>query len=108
MFGISWHHHTAAIFFHSNLGFLSQAYMNYGEFLLQLGRSADALTIYKEAGRHTANNADLYYNMAVVYLEMKQFQEALNNFNKALSIIPHHAVSLRCFHVLLSSCYDWP
>lgn len=40
------------------------------------------------------SNADLWYNLAIVYIELKDPTEALNNFNKALELNPSHKLAL--------------
>ena len=75
--------------------------MNYGDVLLRLGRGEEALAQYNTALKYDKNNADIYYNLGVVYLESKKHQEAMNLFNNALRINPNHQV-LRL--KILNSC----
>lgn len=40
------------------------------------------------------SNADLWYNLAIVYIELKDPTEALNNFNRALELNSNHKLAL--------------
>ncbi|GEM_PF-4135084 len=68
------------------------------------------------------SNADYYYNNAVTYMNAKNFQDAITNFNKALELYPdslYEQISLTywdlnfCYSNLkeyskaISACYSW-
>lgn len=82
-----------------------QAYINDGDVLLRMGKKEEALKQYKTALLYD-NNADIYYNLGVVYLDVKQTQQAMIHFNKALAINPHHWVRNVVYHGSPSFCHS--
>ena len=82
--------------------------MNYGEVLLRLKRHEEAIKQYMTALQYDKSNADLHYNLGVVYLDLQQHQRAMNHFNDALHIAPDHKVKYigrsRSCHEFMYSC----
>ncbi|XP_067855411.1 protein O-mannosyl-transferase TMTC3 [Heptranchias perlo] len=71
-----------------------QAYINRGELLLKMDRPLEAKDAYIRALELDRTNADLWYNLAIVYIELKDPSEALNHFNQALEISSKHKLAL--------------
>uniref|UniRef100_H3D877 Protein O-mannosyl-transferase TMTC3 n=1 Tax=Tetraodon nigroviridis TaxID=99883 RepID=H3D877_TETNG len=66
-----------------------QAYISRGELLLKMNKLTEARDAYLHALDLDRSNADLWYNLAIVNIEMKEPSEALKNFNHALELNPH-------------------
>ncbi|XP_040200098.1 protein O-mannosyl-transferase TMTC3 [Rana temporaria] len=71
-----------------------QAYISRGELLLKMNRPLEAKEAYIKALELDAANADLWYNLAIVYIELKDPNEALKNFNQALDLNRRHKLAL--------------
>ncbi|XP_041651499.1 protein O-mannosyl-transferase TMTC3 [Cheilinus undulatus] len=71
-----------------------QAYISRGELLLKMNKLTDARDAYLRALELDRTNADLWYNLAIVNIEMKDPSEALKNFNHALELNPRHKLAL--------------
>ncbi|KAF1537415.1 Transmembrane and TPR repeat-containing protein 3, partial [Eudyptula albosignata] len=71
-----------------------QAYISRGELLLKMNKPLKAKEAYLRALDLDRNNADLWYNLAIVYIELKDPTEALKNFNRALELNPTHKLAL--------------
>ncbi|EHH21058.1 Protein SMILE [Macaca mulatta] len=71
-----------------------QAYISRGELLLKMNKPLKAKEAYLKALELDRNNADLWYNLAIVYIELKEPNEALKNFNRALELNPKHKLAL--------------
>ncbi|XP_028934662.1 protein O-mannosyl-transferase TMTC3 isoform X2 [Ornithorhynchus anatinus] len=71
-----------------------QAYISRGELLLKMNKPLKAKEAYLRALELDRNNADLWYNLAIVYIELKDPPEALQNFNRALELSPKHRLAL--------------
>ncbi|XP_048404960.1 protein O-mannosyl-transferase TMTC3 isoform X2 [Stegostoma tigrinum] len=71
-----------------------QAYINRGELLLKMDRPLEARDAYIRALELDKTNADLWYNLAIVYIELKDPSEALKHFNQALEISSNHKLAL--------------
>lgn len=65
-----------------------------GELLLKMNKPSKAKEAYLKALELDRNNADLWYNLAIVHIELKEPNEALKNFNHALELNPKHKLSL--------------
>ncbi|CAG05580.1 unnamed protein product, partial [Tetraodon nigroviridis] len=65
-----------------------QAYISRGELLLKMNKLTEARDAYLHALDLDRSNADLWYNLAIVNIEMKEPSEALKNFNHALELNP--------------------
>lgn len=65
-----------------------------GELLLKMNKPLKAKEAYLKALELDRNNADLWYNLAIVYIELKEPNEALKNFNHALELNPKHKLAL--------------
>ncbi|XP_065416222.1 protein O-mannosyl-transferase TMTC3 isoform X2 [Chrysemys picta bellii] len=71
-----------------------QAYISRGELLLKMNKPVKAKEAYLRALELDRTNADLWYNLAIVYIELKDPTEALKNFNQALELNPKHKLAL--------------
>ncbi|XP_054242526.1 protein O-mannosyl-transferase TMTC3 isoform X1 [Indicator indicator] len=71
-----------------------QAYISRGELLLKMNKPLKAKEAYLRALELDRSNADLWYNLAIVYIELKDPAEALRNFNRALELNPAHKLAL--------------
>ncbi|XP_077688661.1 protein O-mannosyl-transferase TMTC3 isoform X2 [Eretmochelys imbricata] len=71
-----------------------QAYISRGELLLKMNKPVKAKEAYLRALELDRTNADLWYNLAIVYIELKDPTEALKNFNRALELNPKHKLAL--------------
>ncbi|XP_018107867.1 protein O-mannosyl-transferase TMTC3 isoform X2 [Xenopus laevis] len=71
-----------------------QAYISRGELLLKMNKPLEAKEAYVKALELDRMNADLWYNLAIVYIELKDPSEALRNFNQALELSPRHKLAL--------------
>ncbi|XP_069085716.1 protein O-mannosyl-transferase TMTC3 isoform X2 [Pleurodeles waltl] len=71
-----------------------QAYISRGELLLKMNKPLKAKEAYLRALELDKLNADLWYNLAIVYIELKDPAEALKNFNHALELNPKHKLAL--------------
>ncbi|XP_075712919.1 protein O-mannosyl-transferase TMTC3 [Rhinoderma darwinii] len=71
-----------------------QAYISRGELLLKMNKPLEAKEAYLRALELDGMNADLWYNLAIVYIELKDPSEALRNFNQALDLNPQHKLAL--------------
>ncbi|XP_033101589.1 protein O-mannosyl-transferase TMTC3-like [Anneissia japonica] len=73
---------------------LTTAYINRGDVLLRLNRSFDAEQSFRTALEHDHDNADIHYNLGVIYLDRGELREAFQYFNKALELNPDHMQAL--------------
>ncbi|KAG8439538.1 hypothetical protein GDO86_005660 [Hymenochirus boettgeri] len=71
-----------------------QAYISRGELLLKMNKPLEAKEAYIRALELDRMNADLWYNLAIVFIELKDPTEALKNFNQALDLNPRHKLAL--------------
>ncbi|KAJ8269046.1 hypothetical protein COCON_G00116530 [Conger conger] len=71
-----------------------QAYISRGELLLKMNKPMEARDAYLRALELDRMNADLWYNLAIVNIEMKDPSEALKHFNQALELNPRHKLAL--------------
>lgn len=59
-----------------------------------MNKPLKAKEAYLRALELDRTNADLWYNLAIVYIELKDPTEALKNFNRALELNPTHKLAL--------------
>lgn len=88
-----------------------QAYISRGELLLKMNKLTEARDAYLRALDLDKTNADLWYNLAIVHIEMKEPREALTNFNHALELSPRHKLALFNSALLMQESGDpkfWP
>ncbi|KAJ8395712.1 hypothetical protein AAFF_G00029490 [Aldrovandia affinis] len=71
-----------------------QAYISRGELLLKMNKPMEARDAYLRALELDRTNADLWYNLAIVNIEMKDPSGALKHFNQALELNPRHKLAL--------------
>jgi hypothetical protein len=57
--------------------------MIYGVYLSRTNRKREAIKVLEEARKHEANNANVYYNLGLVYLDVKDYSNALKNAQTA-------------------------
>lgn len=53
--------------------------MIFGNYLLQIGKSTEAVKHLEEAGRLDSRNANLHYNLGLAYVKLKRFEDALRS-----------------------------
>lgn len=78
-----------------------------GELLLKMNKPSEAKDAYLRALELDHNNADLWYNLAIVNIEMKDPSEALRNFNRALDLNPRHKLALFNSALLMQESGVW-
>lgn len=78
-----------------------QAYINRGDILMKLNRTAQAQEVYEKALLYDSENADIYYNLGVVFLEQGKSTQANIYFDKALELYPEHEQALLNSAILL-------
>lgn len=59
-----------------------------------MNKPLKAKEAYLRALELDQTNADLWYNLAIVFIELKDPTEALKNFNRALELNPKHKLAL--------------
>ncbi|MFN5648979.1 MAG: tetratricopeptide repeat protein [Sphingobacteriales bacterium] len=72
-------------------GLRKDSMMNYARFNLSAllnaqGRNADALKVLEDAQRTDPANERVYYNLALLYAELKDMPNAMKSFGKAVSL----------------------
>lgn len=73
---------------------MCDAFAGRGELLLKMNKLTEARDAYLRALELDRANADLWYNLAIVHIEMKEPSEALRNFEQALQLSPRHKLAL--------------
>ena len=63
-------------------------YLEYGNFLVGVQRSEEALKLYKQGIAQIPKNARLHYMAGIVYDEQKKLPEALHYFEQAVNLEP--------------------
>ncbi|MGJ7914844.1 tetratricopeptide repeat protein [Massilia sp. LXY-6] len=84
-------HNIAAGFIRSALALapsLAPAHLDLGNTYKELGRFAEALDCYEQAGRLDPSLPDLHYNRATTLQAMKRHEEALRSYDIALAANP--------------------
>lgn len=59
-----------------------------------MNKPSEARDAYLRALELDRANPDLWYNLAIVNIEMKEPSQALENFNHALELSPRHKLAL--------------
>ena len=77
------------------------AYTNLGRLLHQLGRLAEAETVYRDGVEKCGTDATLLFNLAVLMEDLKRYREAADLYRAALSVAPdladaHFNLALLC------------
>lgn len=67
-------------------GMMNYARFNLSALLNTQGRNADALKVLEDAQRSDPSNERVYYNLALLYAEMKDLPAAMKNFEKAVKL----------------------
>jgi tetratricopeptide (TPR) repeat protein len=52
----------------------------------------EAIAIYKEIPKFDKNNADAFYNIGLLYMDMDSVARAKDNFNIAVSVDPQYVL----------------
>lgn len=73
-----------------------------------MNKPLKAKEAYLKALELDRNNADLWYNLAIVYIELKEPNEALKNFNRALELNPKHKLALFNSAILMQESGKFP
>ena len=73
-----------------------------------MNKPLKAKDAYLKALELDRNNADLWYNLAIVYIELKEPNEALKNFNRALELNPRHKLALFNSAILMQESGKFP
>lgn len=60
--------------------------MLYGSYLLEKGRAEEARKKLEEALELAGDNANVYYNLGLVYFELKDYEKALANAHRAYQL----------------------
>ena len=84
----------------------ADAYINMGNALNQLGRHADAVDKYIH-GIEIEPSADAYFNLANTYFELKQFDEALDYFEKTKCLNSNYPYLLGKIHHVKMHMSNW-
>jgi tetratricopeptide (TPR) repeat protein len=66
-------------------------------------RLEEAKSVYQTALKYDFTNADIYYNIGVVNIELGLTEDALDEFIKALQVDPNHVQSLLNSAILMQS-----
>ncbi len=72
-----------------------------------MNKPSEAKDAYLRALELDHTNADLWYNLAIVNIEMKDPSEALRNFNRALDLNPRHKLALFNSALLMQESGMW-
>lgn len=72
-----------------------------------MNKLTEARDAYLRALELDRTNADLWYNLAIVNIEMKDPSEALKNFNHALELNPRHKLALFNSALLMQESGEW-
>ena len=62
------------------------ARMIYATFLSSNGRSPEALRELEQVGKMAGDNSFTYYNLGLIYLDMKEYEKALTQAHKAMAL----------------------
>lgn len=73
-----------------------------------MNKPLKAKEAYLKALELDRNNADLWYNLAIVSIELKEPNEALKNFNRALELNPKHKLALFNSAILMQESGKFP
>lgn len=57
--------------------------MLFGVYLLQIGKTNEAINYLEEAGKSGRTNANLHYNLGLAYVKLKRYDEALKSAHLA-------------------------
>jgi len=82
--------------------FLGGFYLLMGNDLDELGKTQDAIKVYKSALKHFSNDHLLYYNLGVSYKKIQKYSDAKEAFKEAVKIKPTHPSS----HIALAEIFQ--
>ncbi|TNE26256.1 MAG: tetratricopeptide repeat protein [Bacteroidetes bacterium] len=86
-----------------NPKFSAQVYQGYANCLDDLGKSNEAISVFREAIDNHPENFLLHYNLGITLLRINQLEEAENEMMSSLNINPGHASSNYFLAVLLEN-----
>jgi len=69
----------------------ARAHINYGIFLEESGRLADAISIFKKALAIDPKNPEIYNNLGIAYAKLSDYTKAMACYRKALTLRPAYA-----------------
>jgi tetratricopeptide (TPR) repeat protein len=78
---------------HPNENSLKTVYVTYGNALDALDKSEEAFVIYDEGLKFFPNYYQLYFNKGITYVGRKEYDKAIDCFQKVVVINPGHASS---------------
>lgn len=81
-------------------GEVSELIVQKADVLHQLGRTTEAITLYRDLISRNNEVAELHYNLALIYFDQQQIELAETSLNQALSIEPKMSKA----EVLLARC----
>jgi len=58
----------------------------YGVYLSRTNRRAEAVRVFEQAKKREADNPNLYYNLGLVYFDLKEYANALENAHRAYEL----------------------
>ncbi len=73
---------------------ISVAYLNKGVLLKGQGKVKEALVAYQKAAQLDKRNPSIFFNIGNAYLELRQYQLALKNYEITLHLNPNHAKAI--------------
>lgn len=83
-----------------------EAMSNYGSYLVQIKRPADALPVLKKAIAKKPDYAEAHHNLGVAYYAIGQAEAALQHYDLALKYAPNYANALNSRGSLKSAGHD--
>lgn len=94
--------HFADVVLKQKQDFLMEAYVNKGSSLNMLGRSNEAIKVYKKGIKKTGGHYLLHYNLSLAYIKANDLAQAEKSCIAAILVNPKHASS----HLLLANLSD--
>ena len=68
----------------------SYAYINWGLYLINCGQTQEGLDKLNQSVLMNKTNPEVYLNIGITYAQKGEFEEALKNFQKAVSLDNNH------------------
>lgn len=95
-----------AISYYSDAKDLATLYRWRGRSKEEAGDYDDAIRDYNTALSYDANNGDIYWDRGVVYFDhKKEYQKALDDYKKALSLLPFDKEDAAILYSHIGDCY---
>jgi tetratricopeptide (TPR) repeat protein len=76
-------------------------------FLQNRNKLNEAIAVYKKIPSFDKNNADAYYNIGLLYLDLDSVKQAKNNFQIAVSVDPQYILGYFYRGVASEKLGDW-